>query len=51
MTAATSVAVLGWGPADWPLTVSTVERAILELLDEVPQVAVEDHGHATADGQ
>jgi len=26
-----------WGPWDWPLTLSTPERAILELLDEVPQ--------------
>ena len=26
-----------WGQWDWPLTISTPERAILELLDEVPQ--------------
>lgn len=26
-----------WGPWDWPLTMSTPERAILELLNEVPQ--------------
>jgi hypothetical protein len=26
-----------WGHWDWPLTVSSPERAILELLDEVPQ--------------
>lgn len=26
-----------WGPWDWPLVLSTPERAILELLDEVPQ--------------
>lgn len=26
-----------WGPWNWPLTVSTPERAILELLDEVPK--------------
>ena len=25
-----------WGPWNWPLTVSTPERAILELLDELP---------------
>lgn len=27
---------LPWGQWDWPLTVSTPERAILELLDELP---------------
>ena len=26
-----------WGQSDWPLILSTPERAILELLDEVPQ--------------
>jgi hypothetical protein len=26
-----------WGQWDWPLTLSTPERAILELLDELPQ--------------
>ena len=26
-----------WGPRDWPLTLSTPERAILELMAEVPQ--------------
>ena len=26
-----------WGERDWPITLSTPERAILELLDEVPQ--------------
>ncbi|HEY4942300.1 MAG TPA: type IV toxin-antitoxin system AbiEi family antitoxin domain-containing protein [Rhizomicrobium sp.] len=26
-----------WGQWDWPLTLSTVERAYLELLDEVPK--------------
>jgi hypothetical protein len=26
-----------WGQWDWPLTLSSPERAILELLDEVPQ--------------
>ncbi len=26
-----------WGPSEWPLTLSTLERAVLELLDEVPQ--------------
>jgi hypothetical protein len=26
-----------WGPWNWPLTLSTPERAILELLDQVPQ--------------
>lgn len=28
---------LPWGQWDWPLTLSTPERAILELLDELPQ--------------
>lgn len=27
---------LSWGQWDWPITVSTPERAILELLDDVP---------------
>ncbi len=26
-----------WGHWDWPLTLSSPERAILELLDEIPQ--------------
>jgi hypothetical protein len=34
--AATSFAVQPWGQWDWPLTHSTPERAILELLDELP---------------
>lgn len=29
--------VQSWGPWDWHLTLSTPERAILELLDELPQ--------------
>jgi len=28
---------LPWGQWDWPMTVSTPERAVLELLDELPQ--------------
>lgn len=28
---------LPWGQWDWPITVSTPERAVLELLDELPQ--------------
>jgi len=28
---------LPWGQWDWPLTVSTPERAVLELLDELPR--------------
>lgn len=28
--------VMGWGPWDWPMTVSTPERAILEVLEELP---------------
>ena len=31
-----SLTRLTWGQWDWPLTLSTPERAILELLDEVP---------------
>ncbi|TWS99841.1 type IV toxin-antitoxin system AbiEi family antitoxin domain-containing protein [Reyranella sp. CPCC 100927] len=34
--AATSFTVQPWGQWDWPLTLSTPERAILELLDELP---------------
>jgi hypothetical protein len=26
-----------WGPSDWPLTLSSPERAYLEMLDELPQ--------------
>lgn len=29
--------VMKWGQWDWPLTLSTPERAILELLDELPR--------------
>lgn len=32
-----SFASQSWGSRDWPLTLSTPERAILEFLDEVPQ--------------
>jgi hypothetical protein len=32
-----SLVVQPWGQWDWPLTVSTPERAILELLDELPR--------------
>lgn len=32
----TSFTVQPWGQWDWPLTLSTPERAILELLDELP---------------
>lgn len=32
-----SVNVMLWGQWDWPLTVSTPERALLELLDELPE--------------
>lgn len=32
-----AVVTLPWGAWDWPLTVSTPERAILELLDELPK--------------
>jgi hypothetical protein len=31
-----SVTVQPWGQWDWPLTLSTPERAVLELLDELP---------------
>lgn len=30
------ITALSWGQWDWPLTLSTPERAILELLDELP---------------
>lgn len=33
----TSITQQSWGPCKWPLTVSTPERAILELLDDVPK--------------
>lgn len=29
--------IMPWGQWDWPLTVSTPERALLELLDELPR--------------
>jgi hypothetical protein len=32
-----SLTVLPWGQWDWPLTISSAERAILELLDELPR--------------
>ena len=32
-----SVGTIQWGQWDWPLTISTPERAILELLDGLPQ--------------
>ena len=32
-----SLTVLPWGQWNWPLTVSSAERAILELLDELPK--------------
>jgi hypothetical protein len=32
-----SFMVQPWGQSDWPLTLSTPERAILELLDELPK--------------
>jgi hypothetical protein len=35
--ASAGVMALRWGHWNWPLTVSTPERAILELLDEVPK--------------
>ena len=31
-----SITVQPWGQWDWPLTLSTPERAVLELLDELP---------------
>ena len=36
LPASGSLTRLSWGQWDWPLGVSTPERAILELLDEVP---------------
>jgi hypothetical protein len=32
-----------WGQWDWPLTLSTAERAVFELLDEVPARETFDH--------
>src|SRR5215475_7835540 len=32
-----SLTVQPWGQWNWPLTLSTAERAVLELLDELPQ--------------
>jgi hypothetical protein len=33
----TGLTVQAWGHWDWPLTLSTPERAVLELLDELPE--------------
>ena len=33
---ADGLTTMAWGPWNWPLTVSTPERAILEFLDELP---------------
>lgn len=35
--------VLRWGEWDWELPISTLERAILEVLDEVPQRETVEH--------
>ncbi len=32
-----SMTLLPWGEREWPLTLSTPERAVLELLDELPK--------------
>ena len=32
-----SITPISWGTSEWPLTLSTPERAILELLDELPK--------------
>lgn len=32
-----TLTILPWGQWNWPLTVSSAERAILEMLDELPQ--------------
>ena len=39
-----------WGAGDWPLILSTPERAILELLDEVPQRETFDQVDALFEG-
>ena len=39
-----------WGTRDWPLILSTPERAILELLDEVPQRETFDQADALFQG-
>lgn len=41
--AGTDFAVQPWGQWDWPLTLSTPERAVFELLDEVPVRETFDH--------
>lgn len=45
-----SFTVQPWGQWDWPLTLSTPERAILELLDELPQRESFDHVDKLFDG-
>jgi hypothetical protein len=49
-TAETTVVTLPWGAWDWPLTVSTPERAILELLDELPKHESFDQADQLMDG-
>ena len=39
-----------WGPWEWPLTLSTPERALLELLDELPKHESFDHADKLIEG-
>jgi hypothetical protein len=39
----TSFTVQPWGQWNWPLTISTAERAVFELLDELPARETFDH--------
>lgn len=39
-----------WGPWDWDMVYSTPERAILELLDDVPQRESVEHASALMEG-
>lgn len=45
-----SFTVERWGQWDWPLTLSTPERAILELLDEVPERETFHHADKLFEG-
>jgi hypothetical protein len=45
-----SVTSMAWGQWDWPLTLSTPERAILEFLDELPTKASFDHADKVMQG-
>ncbi len=42
--------VLRWGESDWELPISTLERAILEVLDDVPQRESVEHAKLLLEG-